>query len=76
MAVVSALTLLTATYYQPPGAGQMLDPIGQWMGFDWRLTVALIPASRRENAIATLGVLGNSPADGGGLAQTLAATSR
>lgn len=56
--------------------GQMLEPIGQWMGLDWRLTVALITSfPAKENAIATLGVLfGNIPADGGGLAQTLAAT--
>jgi ferrous iron transport protein B len=61
--------------------GQMLEPVGQWMGFDWRLTVALIASfPAKENAIATLGVLfGSMPPDGGfatqgGLAQALAAS--
>jgi ferrous iron transport protein B len=57
--------------------GQMLEPVGQWMGFDWRLTVALITSfPAKENAIATLGVLfGSSTPEGGlGLAQALAAT--
>ena len=54
--------------------GQLLEPVGKWMGFDWRLTVALITSfPAKENAIATLGVLfGNSPQ--GGLANTLSAT--
>jgi ferrous iron transport protein B len=54
--------------------GQFLEPVGKWMGFDWRLTVALIASfPARENAIATLGVLfGNSP--NAGLSSTLAAT--
>jgi ferrous iron transport protein B len=54
--------------------GQFLEPVGRWMGFDWRLTVALITSfPAKENAIATLGVLfGNSP--GAGLAATLAST--
>ena len=43
--------------------GQMLEPVGQWMGLDWRLTVALITSfPAKENAIATLGVLfGSTP---------------
>ena len=54
--------------------GQWLAPVGRWMGFDWRLTVALITSfPAKENAIATLGVLiGNAP--GSGLASTLAAS--
>jgi len=54
--------------------GQWLAPVGRWMGFDWRLTVALITSfPAKENAIATLGVLiGN--ATGSGLASTLAAS--
>ncbi|MFH1524143.1 MAG: ferrous iron transport protein B [Chloroflexota bacterium] len=54
--------------------GQFLEPVGKWMGLDWRLTVALITSfPARENAIATLGVLfGNSA--GAGLASTLATT--
>ncbi len=53
--------------------GQAIEPVGRWMGFDWRLTVALITSfPAKENAIATLGVLfGNSPE--AGLAGTLAA---
>jgi len=54
--------------------GQSIEPIGRLMGFDWRLTVALITSfPAKENAIATLGVLfGNSP--DAGLADALAAT--
>jgi len=54
--------------------GRLLEPVGRWMGFDWRLTVALLTSlPAKENAIATLGVLfGNSPQ--AGLTQTLAAT--
>ena len=42
--------------------GQFVEPVGRWMGFDWRLTAALISSfPAKENAIATLGVLfGNS----------------
>jgi ferrous iron transport protein B len=56
--------------------GRMLEPVGGWMGLDWRLTVALITSfPAKENAIATLGVLfGSAPAGEGGLAQVLAAT--
>ena len=54
--------------------GQLIEPIGLWMGFDWRLMVALITSfPAKENVIATLGVLfGNSP--DAGLAETMAAT--
>ncbi len=51
--------------------GKLIEPVGRWMGFDWRLTVALISSfPAKENAIATLGVLfgGGSNA---GLAQQL-----
>jgi ferrous iron transport protein B len=51
--------------------GKLIEPVGRWMGFDWRLTVALIASfPAKENAIATLGVLfGNNP--GVGLVQSL-----
>jgi ferrous iron transport protein B len=51
--------------------GKWIEPVGRWMGFDWRLTVALITSfPAKENAVATLGVLfGNSP--DAGLAETL-----
>ncbi len=54
--------------------GKFIEPVGRWMGLDWRLTVALITSfPAKENAIATLGVLfGNSPE--AGLAEALAAT--
>ena len=54
--------------------GRFLEPIGRWVGFDWRLTVALLTSfPAKENAIATLGVLFGSAANTG-LAQTLATT--
>jgi len=38
--------------------GRFLEPVGQWMGFDWRLMVALLASLvAKENSIATLGVL-------------------
>ncbi len=51
--------------------GKLIEPVGRWMGFDWRLTVALITSfPAKENAIATLGVLfGSSP--NAGLVQSL-----
>ena len=54
--------------------GKLIEPVGRWMGFDWRLTVALISSfPAKENAIATLGVLfgGGSNA---GLAHQLTTT--
>ncbi|RTL89343.1 MAG: ferrous iron transport protein B [Hyphomicrobiales bacterium] len=51
--------------------GQMLEPIGRLLGFDWRLTVALFTSFvAKENAIATLGVIYG--AEGGSLAGALA----
>ncbi len=46
--------------------GQWIEPLGRAMGFDWRLTVALLSSfPAKENAIATLGVLfGVSPEAG------------
>ncbi|MBE3143979.1 MAG: ferrous iron transporter B, partial [Planctomycetes bacterium] len=53
--------------------GRLVEPVGRWMGLDWRLTVALLTSfMAKENAIATLGVLFGS--GGGNLAQQLAAT--
>ena len=54
--------------------GKFVEPVGRWMGFDWRLTVALISSfPAKENAIATLGVLFGSSANAG-LAHTLTTT--
>ncbi|NMC86776.1 MAG: ferrous iron transport protein B [Anaerolineaceae bacterium] len=54
--------------------GKWIEPFGKLMGFDWRLTVALLSSfPAKENAIATLGVLfGNT--QGSGLATLLAST--
>lgn len=54
--------------------GRLVEPVGRWMGFDWRLTIALLTSFlAKENAIATLGVIfGNS--EEGGLSQILVAT--
>ena len=53
--------------------GQFLEPVGKWMGLDWRLTVSLLTSfPAKENAIATLGVLFGSTAETG-LAAALAA---
>jgi ferrous iron transport protein B len=54
--------------------GYLLQPVGHWMGLDWKLTVALLTSfMAKENAVATLGVLFGQ-AKGAGLAQVLAAT--
>lgn len=54
--------------------GKWVEPVGRWMGFDWRLTVALITSfPAKENAVATLGVLFGSSPDAA-LAQTLTST--
>ena len=54
--------------------GRFFQPLGLLMGFDWRLTVALLTGFiAKENSIATLGVLFGT-SDGTGLAEMLAAT--
>lgn len=53
---------------------QGLAPLGQIMGMDWRLLVALLSSFiAKENAIATLGILYGSEESKQGLAATLAA---
>jgi ferrous iron transport protein B len=38
--------------------GRMLEPVGRWMGLDWRMIVALLSSFvAKENSIATLGIL-------------------
>ncbi|HQF46358.1 MAG TPA: ferrous iron transport protein B, partial [Anaerolineaceae bacterium] len=82
-AILAMSLLVWALSYLPNGdlntsllaqLGHFLEPVGRWMGFDWRLTVALITSfPAKENIIATLGVLfANSPDSG--LAATLAST--
>ena len=61
--------------------GKLVSPVGTWMGFDWRLTVALIASfPAKENAVAALGVLfghasgcGTDPDPGDGLHTRLGA---
>jgi ferrous iron transport protein B len=52
--------------------GHAIEPLGKWMGFDWRLMVALLSSfPAKENIIATLGVIFGSTAESG-LSATLA----
>ncbi|MDO9085011.1 MAG: ferrous iron transport protein B [Anaerolineaceae bacterium] len=54
--------------------GNFFTPVGNWMGLDWKLTVALISSfMAKENAIATLGVLFGRTEELG-LIQTLSMT--
>jgi ferrous iron transport protein B len=53
---------------------RFLEPVGRWMGLDWRLTVALLASFvAKENSIAVLGVIFGS-VEGAGLVHTLAVT--
>jgi ferrous iron transport protein B len=55
--------------------GQSLTPVGQLMGMDWRMIVALLSSFiAKENAIATLGVLYGAGETGSGFANTIATT--
>lgn len=55
-------------------AGRAMTPIGQFMGMDWRLIVALLSSFiAKENAIATLGILYGNGAEGDSLADAIAA---
>jgi ferrous iron transport protein B len=82
--IIFAMSMLVwALSYLPTGElntsylarlGQLFAPVGSLMGFDWRLTVALIASfPAKENAISTLGVLFGSSTNAG-LTATLAAT--
>ncbi|MEJ2566669.1 MAG: nucleoside recognition domain-containing protein [Gammaproteobacteria bacterium] len=54
--------------------GQSLAPVGQLMGMDWRMIVALLSSFiAKENAIATLGILYGAGKDGAGFAETMSA---
>jgi ferrous iron transport protein B len=55
--------------------GRWLSPLGSWMGWDWRMIVALLTSVvAKENTIATLGVLYQAGQQTGGLAGMLAGT--
>ena len=57
------------------GFGRALAPLGELLGLDWRLIVALLASFvAKENAIAALGILYGIEAEGEVLAQTLAAS--
>ena len=81
--ILFASVLIWSLSYLPSGnletsylaiVGKWIAPFGKLMGFDWRLTVALISSfPAKENAIATLGVLFGSSANSG-LASILVAT--
>ncbi len=55
--------------------GRLLAPIGKLMGLDWQMMVALVTSFvRKENVIATLGVLYGAGHAGSSLSETLAGT--
>lgn len=76
--------LLWATMHLPGGQvetsylatfGRYLAPAGRLMGLDWQMMVALLTSFvRKENVIATLGVLYGSAHQGGGFIDTLSRT--
>ena len=76
--------LLWALSYFPDGdletsylarLGHGLAPVGEPLGLDWRLLVALLASFiAKENAIAALGILYGTGMSGDGLAATLAAS--
>ncbi len=80
--VVSALVWCLAAF---PGGqletsylasvGRWLSPLGAWMGWDWRMIVALLTSVvAKENTIATLGVLYQAGQQASGLTEMLATT--
>jgi ferrous iron transport protein B len=81
--ILSISALIWALSYFPGGdlntsylaqLGKFIEPAGKFLGFDWRMTVALLTSfPAKENAVATLGVLFGG-ASNAGLTQTLAAT--
>jgi len=55
-------------------SGRLLEPIGRWMGLDWRMMVALMSSFvAKENAIATLGLLFGAVESEAGLTAVLSA---
>jgi ferrous iron transport protein B len=54
------------------GLGRLLEPVGVWMGQDWRMMVALLTSFlAKENTIAALGVLFRTGQEQISLAQAL-----
>jgi ferrous iron transport protein B len=55
------------------GFGRSLAPLGQFLGMDWRMLVALLSSFiAKENAIATLSILYGVGEERAGLAETMA----
>lgn len=53
--------------------GRLFTPVGEWMGLEWQMMVALLTSFvRKENTIPTLAVLYGSSRHGVGLTQSLA----
>jgi ferrous iron transport protein B len=80
--ILMVATLVWALGYFPDGdletsylagVGKFLTPLGSLLGFDWKLTVALLASFvAKENAVSTLGILYRS--GGETLAQTLSSS--
>jgi len=52
--------------------GRLMEPLGRWMGLDWRMMVALLSSFvAKENSIATLGVLFGEQENAAGLTTIL-----
>lgn len=48
-------------------AGRFMEPFTKWAGFDWRVNIALLSSfAAKENSVATLGVIYQSPMGGEG----------
>jgi ferrous iron transport protein B len=81
--LILSILLWALGYFPGPGLeasylarfGHHLAPLGEWLGLDWRLLVALLASFvAKENAIAALGILYGAGMQGEGLADTLAAS--
>jgi len=64
--VVASIVIWALSYFPGPGIensymaafGRMLEPVGQLIGLNWQLMVALLASiAAKENSIATLGIL-------------------
>ncbi|MFN2299555.1 MAG: ferrous iron transport protein B, partial [Anaerolineales bacterium] len=79
--IVAVSTLVWGLSYFPTGRlqtgylaafGELLAPLGDWLGLDWRMLVALLTSIvAKENTLATLSVLYQIGDTGAGLMETL-----
>jgi ferrous iron transport protein B len=79
--IVAVSTLVWGLSYFPTGRlqtgylasfGELLAPLGNWLGLDWRMMVALLTSIvAKENTLATLSVLYQIGDAGAGLTETL-----